>query len=465
MAIVCHHPGHILDTQRLRTKLHVTDESIALWMCNGDNIDLTTLTQMCLQKLAAVNNKLPRRHLCPLAVQSTTSLLMQCLANQFWNRIATSAQSNPGLQQVVRQPRAVLQIYNEAIDRLTEICLPDDAAAVAAEFAPELRRFVPKNVPDIPLGREYFPVDWKSTARREAIRTFFDRLKLNKPFSLDNIRSIEDVQQRMLAYARSVIGGDADRVGYQMIQSLMVCVERLSAVDDNVAFVMERFSWIEPLHHLTAALLNGTYNDMTGKLPPELVYDRDGLATFCSQPWWLTVTARGSPLAGVRVRPHDRTKVVEPNIFRIDSGDLTALLERGAELISAADRHIEQLHSDEHADRETSHGLNNSLWQQEHQSRMNKRILISDQNDQGAAGGGGDNGGAMSMAGRQTDIVVAKRQRFNDRNEEVANGSVVDGNKMAEIMARATACADRAGKRIESFRRMATTTSEMSTTI
>lgn len=437
MAIVCHHPGPF-DTERLRIKLQLSADSM-VYMCG----DLRAITQKCMQKLASLP---PRHERFTIAMQTTTSLLLQCLGNQFWTRIATSAQSNPGLMQVVTNPDTVIRIYNEAIERLTEICLPSDSVP---EFPPEFRRFVPKNDIDIPLELEYFPENWRSDDRRHAIKAFFERLKLKKSISLANCNSIEDAQQCLLTYARSVIGGrskDADRVGYQMIQSLMTCLVQSTA---DVQLALEQFSWIEPLQQLTSVLLNVTYDETRNNLPSEIVYQQTDLTAFCSQPWWLQVTSKGSPLAGVRAgRPiESRTKLVEPDIFRIEPDDLNSLLEKGAQLINAADRRIGMFHVDEDADRLTSQELSNSLCEQEHRNRVNKRILTNDEVNGG--GGGGDI--VATVAAKHSDIV-AKRQKFSDRIN--SGGGDESKDDMAQIMTRATACAERAARTIESFKRI-----------
>lgn len=429
IGVICH---GIIDEQQLRSSLDLSDD-VAVFM--GGSIEyvpsLLSTTVDCLKWLVVRPQLVDTSD---LMMQSMTSLLLQCLGDVFWNRIARSADYNPGLTQVLcKSPVAVIKIYNDALERIIKLTTPDTISY--PDFPNELRRFVPKNLFDIPVGLEHFPADWNEPTRYQRISQFFTDLKLQS-LSLDNVQTIEQLHERLLTYAAAHMPShrqrEAERAGYQMIQAVMTHLENRMEEEVHISDSLQKFSWVTPMKHLTLMLLSVRHEEAVS-LPSMVIFLQSDLKDYTTSAWWLH--GKRSPLNGVRVRQPEPQSSRRITLFRVEPDDMQALLADSATLLANADRKMAAYKQEAAFRRDVTRELNISLDQQEQHSRLNKRFLASAKMD-------------------DHDVPVIKRHKRTETTEIVFENRQSDRDRFNEIFAKAMACAERADRKIMNFRRL-----------
>lgn len=276
-----------------------------------------------------------------LHIQRSTDFLLQTLGDQFWFTLRQSAASNPALATAMRDPRAVVAIYNEAIDKLIQIVREDHSAS--ADFPDELRKFVPNIQINVPSTLEFFPHGWKNAIHAEQLVTFFAYLKLTAPAAFSpNLNSTADLLSTIYDYC-------AQQSDTNIAQQIIASID---AVDPST--IIRQFASIGPTR-LSYARLSHYFNKLGDRLPSHIVYTASMLHAFCHQPWWLTFAASpvhavvlpaSTPSAAAAASTatavdaaHEARRILKP----IDRSEMDALMARTADILRSADHRIKQL--------------------------------------------------------------------------------------------------------------------------
>lgn len=319
-----------------------------------------------------------------LLVQRSTDFLLQTLGDQFWFNLRQSAASNPALNSVMRDPVAVVAIYNEAIEKLIQIVRLDHKSR--PDFPGELRQFVPSTQINVPSTLEYFPSDWKDQHHTDQLCKFFTCLQLTAP-SFPQCQTSEDLLQSMHDYC--ALQSDPN-IADQIIRSL-------DPTADPPAITVQ-FAQIGPAR-LSYARLSHYFNKMVQQIPAHIVYHASELRSFCHQPWWLTFEA--SPVHTVIVPTHSspsarsspsRTTVDRRHHLKtIDKSEMDALIARTSHIVRNADLKIQQLR-EESLNGQGRRGagaaqLDQHLRGYEQQVQMQKRLVDEDADVRTAAYG------------------------------------------------------------------------------
>lgn len=309
-----------------------------------------------------------------LEMQSTTTILAECLGDQFWNRISSSAQHNPGLAKSIFDINFIIQLYNSAVTEIIEICSKDFSHH--PDFPNELKQFVPKTNLNIPLEYEYFPAEWKSPSRSKNLVKFLKSLQL-KPIQLITT-SEDEIQQSLLEYCSNHFSSQAvsERAAYRMIESLLKYLQSEDEIE-SLATKMMKFSWIEPIKLLTLEILSFRYDEVHTRLPSEIIYNKDDLKNYTSTFWWLR---KNGLLKNVRISdenwPTEKCSpgtIKKPRICHIDSKELDDILAKGVACVQKAEAQIAKYKTVTGSSKDSTRELDNLLYIHEQTNRKIQR--------------------------------------------------------------------------------------------
>lgn len=391
-----HDNVHVFDRNTICHKLNIDQLprhhcEIDYFYCDQFNaMKLTDLMEMSIKFIAS-----EYRFESLLLQQSSVSFLNQCLSDQFWKRISTSAHVNPGLYKAVTNPNFIINLYNTAIDRLIDICTRN--INNHPEFPYEFKQFIQMTDIDIPHSWEYFPYDWKLLRRQKQWKTFLNELKLTT-MTHCNLDNFESIQENILMFCQHNIPDDrsVDLIACQAIACIIRHIKSFNSSTDDVELTqmekMEQFSWL-PIIQLVAVealTLHHKHACNENRLPQEIIYNRNELSDYTLIPWWLQ---QNGLLKNVRVDTESVTVdadnsmmiVKKPRIQRIDDDELMEILQRSAKSVENAERFI--ANSKEHYDqsKKISKNFDQMLYKQERDIRVKKlewQISTRKENDE-----------------------------------------------------------------------------------
>lgn len=327
-----------------------------------------------------------------LQMQQTASLLRQCLGDVFWQRINTSIEQNPMLREAATDVDFLTDYYNEAIDRLVSICTP--STDTHAEFPDELRKFVPTERLDIPLGLEYFPAEWKSRCdeHQRRIVAFLQSVRIRDTINLQHTTDKQALEQEVLRFTRKHLP-NGDRTAYKILKQLLGHLGGQPL--DPIAFKekLARYSWIDCLPLFTMDLLIVQYE--RSQLPEYVIYDRDEYEEYIRTTWWLSLNAdrlreltkkviRETDLEMDRLEQHrKRQRIDVQTMAEREQQSIDEALAKGMASMEKADRVLQTMRENEFVSQTISCDLEYSLYRHEYTLRNDTSHMVvgDDEND------------------------------------------------------------------------------------
>lgn len=389
MAIVVYNNNH--DKIQLFDREHFFDKLKINHLANKSEIDyfhcdeqvnskqLTDLIETSI-KFIASEHKFESH----LQQQSAVSFLNQCLSDQFWKRITTSSQVNPALHKAVTNPNFVIHLYNNAVNRLINICQTniDDHP----EFPHEFKQFIQATNIDVPRSWEHFPNDWKLLRRQKQWKTFFNELKLST-MNCSNLDNFDSIQENILLFCQQNIS-DEKTADLITCQAIACCIKHLQSfnVDDELTQIdkMQQFSWIPIIQLVAIESLTLHYKEACNekRLPNEIIYNRQELMDYTLTPWWLQ---QNGLLKNVRVQTEYESItdiddsannsvmiIKKPRIQRIDDNELFEILQRCEKSTENADRFIANSKAMYDESKIISKNFDRMLYEEERDIRVKK---------------------------------------------------------------------------------------------
>ncbi|XP_055586084.1 germinal-center associated nuclear protein [Uranotaenia lowii] len=221
-----------------------------------------------------------------LEMQSQTAFIGTCLGEELWHRLQISANQNSKLLEACQDPNFVIQLYNQAVDRVNN--LVQHNFSVYPDFPAEFKPFVSKRRFDIPLDLEYFPKDWRNPERQKKLVKFFNDLKLNPMTSLpQSVRSIQDLKVPLLEYIKKCLPKVSEK-NLRRLQALVI-QEILKSLPPIVPPMETNLiiNWLPPLTILSNEILRNRWGEALPHLPCEIIYHKREFLSYTRSLWWL----------------------------------------------------------------------------------------------------------------------------------------------------------------------------------
>lgn len=314
-----------------------------------------------------------------LQMQQTTSLLRQCLADDFWERIHMTIEQNATLREAATDFQFLTDYYNEAIDRLISICTPSTESH--AEFPDELRKFVPTQRLDIPLDLEYFPADWRSKCdeHQQQLTSFLQSARIRDTINVKRITENQALEQEVLRLTRSHHLPNGDRTAYKILKQILTYLGPQPL--DRIAFQekLARYNWIDCLPIFTIDLLAAQYEQ--SQLPEYIIYDRDEYEEYTRTTWWLSLNQdrlkeltkkviRETDLEIDRLEQHrKRQRIDVQTMAEREQQSIDEAIAKGQASLQKADRVLQAIRQNEIVSKSISHDLDHSLYRYEYTLR------------------------------------------------------------------------------------------------
>ncbi|XP_053686152.1 protein xmas [Sabethes cyaneus] len=224
---------------------------------------------------------------CPLEMQSQTAFIGTCLGDEQWHRFRLSADQNPKLQEACQDLNFVIGLFNQAIDRTTNLVRHDFTAY--SDFPAEFKPLVSKRRFDIPLDLEYFPKDWRDPARQRKLQDFFTQLKLSPAeFDPTSCNTVQELQPYLLAYIRNHLPQADDKSARRLLASLLQELLKTFPSVVDLSQTIHAYNWLPIVSILAGELLRLHWSNSIMQLPCEVIYHRGEFESYTGTLWWLT---------------------------------------------------------------------------------------------------------------------------------------------------------------------------------
>ncbi|XP_062537368.1 protein xmas [Armigeres subalbatus] len=336
----------------------------------------------------------------PLEMQSQTSFIGTCLGEELWHRFRLSSQQNPKLYETCQDLAFVLDLFNQAIDRVCNLVQHNLAAY--PDFPVEFKPFVSKRRFDIPLDLEYFPKDWRNPERQQKLIHFFTEMKLKPPtFDPHSATTVHELQSHLLPFIRSSLP-KKDEKAARRLQAL-ITQEILRSLPLGVPFTqaIPNLNWLQPISILSNELLRLRWSEALAHLPCEIIYHKQEYESYTRSLWWLpqlktlkrqTNSDEPSAASAAGEPQEDNHDETEPDVDSLDGAaggplpaakkmrlnislaktDLDAILARGQRCLAMADEKLTQCREFTQQTRDLSNKLDGRLYEQEKTFRENR---------------------------------------------------------------------------------------------
>lgn len=321
-----------------------------------------------------------------LEMQPLTSLLSECLADEFWNRLTLSIASNPTLSSATTKFSFLCHYHNAAIDRMVSICTPN--VEETHEFPPELRPFVPLKSSNVPANLPYFPANWKeiSGKSRISLRKLFNALRIHDDLSFKNVTEIQSLEHLIIDFVQKYIHSrsEAEKTAYKMLQKILdhVGSGRIDPIELRQS--LARFNWTECFGTFAISLLTYQYKTVLARseLSQFVIYDRAQYLEYKKTNWWLSLNLTELKMLTTTVirdtdveidrleQSRKRQRIDVTALIEQEQNEVEAALAKGYASLSRADDIIHKLHDNYTISREISHDLDHSLYR--HKQTMNE---------------------------------------------------------------------------------------------
>lgn len=114
----------------------------------------------------------------PLQLDSLQSFVHSNLVTNLWKKLASYAAWNTQYKTCLKIPNLVINLYNEALERLKEVAL-EKSSTRYPDFPTEFEKFLLEKSPEVlPCSYRYFPTFWKKESFRSLVRDAVLQLRL-----------------------------------------------------------------------------------------------------------------------------------------------------------------------------------------------------------------------------------------------------------------------------------------------
>ncbi|EAT38213.1 AAEL009871-PA [Aedes aegypti] len=331
----------------------------------------------------------------PQEMQSQTSFIGTCLGEELWHRFRLSAQQNPKLEEACHDLHFVLDLFNQAIDRVCNLVQHNLAAY--PDFPAEFKPFVSKRRFDIPLDLEYFPKDWRNPERQQKLIRFFAQLKFNPlTFEPSTCQSLHDLQSHLLPFIRSSLPQPDDKFARRLLALTTQDILRNLPVAIPFPQSISALNWLQPISTLSNELLRRRWSEALAHLPCEVIYHKQEYESYTRTLWWLpqlkTLKRRSTSndFPAATNEPETDTDELESSCLDSLDGaaaapakkmrlnitlakdDLDEILARGRRCLERADEKLTQCREFTQQTRELANKLDGRLYEQEKTFRENR---------------------------------------------------------------------------------------------
>ena len=174
----------------------------------------------------------------------------------------------------------------------------------------------------VPTSHQFFPKDWKSKDRQNKFENFLQVLKLKKMKDLNSM-NFNDLSEGLLGFCK-----DNFKRNYLMVHQKLV--NYLSNFDLELQIV----NWLEILSVVFLDKLIQSYEDLSDKLPKEIIYSKKLYISYVKSPWWLEVT---KSIASISEEPQQKKVRLETDFTR---EDVARIMKRSAKCLEKVDDKI-----------------------------------------------------------------------------------------------------------------------------
>lgn len=206
---------------------------------------------------------------------------------ELWQKWQISHNGNPAFAKVCCYPQHVVGIYNEALQRLSNIV--GENFENEPEFPEELKEFVPPQECHRPLNLPYFPADWKNADRQNKIKNLLQNFKLPSPNNPNNYNP-DDLQLWLLDYASKCLPENEEtstQIAYEAIKLLVHQMNQAHLLDLELKQRFECINFLDIIKIMAFSKANQVLSQLQN-VPQQVIYRRQSLEDFKQQPWWLT---------------------------------------------------------------------------------------------------------------------------------------------------------------------------------
>lgn len=329
----------------------------------------------------------------PLEMQSQTAFIGTCLGEELWHRFRLSAQQNPKLYEACQDLPFVLDLFNQAVDRVCNLVQHNLAAY--PDFPAEFKPFVSKRRFDIPLDLEYFPKDWRNPERQQKLIRFFSHLKFkSNPFEPTSSKSLQDLQSQLLLFIQASLPKSNDKSARRLLALTTQEILRSLPIGTPFAQAIPTLNWLQPISILSNELLRLRWSEALTQLPCEIIYHKQEYESYTRSLWWLPQlkTLKRRPTSSNDLTLNDDAEPDHADIDSLDGGaiaatitpkkmrlnctlakdDLDEILARGRRCLERADEKLTLCRERTQQSRDLANKLDGRLYEQEKTFRENR---------------------------------------------------------------------------------------------
>ncbi|XP_011305132.1 uncharacterized protein xmas [Fopius arisanus] len=228
-----------------------------------DEENILKLTQTALLWLS-----LNRSTSIPLEMDYLKNVVDNCLTDELWLRISGHAPFNAVLKAATTDPKFIIDLHNEAVNRLMDVIL-DPESLMYTDFPVEFKSLLPKDF-DLPCSYEYFEEDWKDEENRGKMEIILESFVL-PPWPFDwPIDNAMDLHKCVIRYCNLTLG----KSNYEDISCSIL---------SNIFFMSDSNSKPNFVHVLTE-IVKAKIRLLDENL--SVVYDKNHIKMFRTLPWW-----------------------------------------------------------------------------------------------------------------------------------------------------------------------------------
>ncbi|XP_031848480.1 RRM_XMAS2 and SAC3_GANP domain-containing protein xmas [Nomia melanderi] len=230
--------------------------------------DLNEETVLNLTQSALLWLTINKPHQNPLEMDYLENIIDICLTEELWLRIMDGSSYNEKLSCALKEPKFIIDLYNEAVTHLTDIIL-DPESYMYTKFAPEFKKFV-KNEYMMPCSYEHFDDTWKKDDYKARIENTVLNFKLPQwkySWPLDDYIMFH---QSITNYCKEALfNADNNEVSSGLLSNLFFTSD-----------ILTMSNFIDVLLYIIKRKINFIDKDL------KVVYNKNHIKHFRTLPWW-----------------------------------------------------------------------------------------------------------------------------------------------------------------------------------
>uniref|UniRef100_A0A1A9V5L4 SAC3/GANP/THP3 conserved domain-containing protein n=1 Tax=Glossina austeni TaxID=7395 RepID=A0A1A9V5L4_GLOAU len=268
-----------------------------------------------------------------LVAQPLLQFISQCLGEAIWLTWLESSNENPKFHKLCCIPERVVGIFNRAIAYLIHIIQEDFNEM--PEFPCELTEFVPKLAIDcdVPLGVEYFPVDWKDPQRLIFISDVLENIRLPTiEESYPKDMSKDEVGAWLLNYTIHCL---PEEDYYYIVEHAKQAEEEFFKQVDflnsqEIDFISpEMLNYLQVFKYIAYSRMDAVTKKLSDQqLAIPVIYMRKALENYRALPWWLDVETLDEVTVVRHRAPAPAPAEIVPQMNRTEASQIGVAHER-----------------------------------------------------------------------------------------------------------------------------------------